>query len=166
MSRAFVKEPDGDQVGDELPEIPVSKHPNYVTAAGLQQLKDKHTDLVERKNKLTAGEDSMLNKTVLAQIERELRYFSARINSAILVSNKNRNKDLVAIGSTVTFVDEAKKQYRFTIVGEDEASLKDGKISWVSPLAKALLGKTRGEKVVWKRPIGDIMVEIKEIGFS
>ena len=164
MSRAFVKEPDGDQVGDTQPDLPISKHTNYVTPNGLKQLTDKRDELLSQKSALSESDD-ITSKTQLTQVERELRYFNARITSAVVVTNKEHDKSLVAIGATVSFVDEHDKTYRFTIVGEDEASLKEGKISWISPLAKALTGKKKGDAVTWKRPIGDLSVTINDISY-
>ena len=160
-----MREPDGDQVQDDQPELPISEHPNYVTAYGLQQLKDRRTRLLTKKKALGRDEDDMSSKVVVGQIERELRYVNARIRSAILVTIQAHDTDRVAIGATVRVVDENSKAYRFTIVGEDEADISEGKISWVSPLAKVLVGKKVGDRVIWKRPIGDLSVEIEEITY-
>ncbi len=166
MSRAFVKEPDGDQVHDDQPELPISKHANYVTTNGLQQLKDKRNALLKKKGELGGDEDSMSTKIVLAQIERELRYYKARIQSAIVVSTRRLDKESVALGATVTAIDENNKTHKFTIVGEDEAVINEGKISWVSPLASVLMGKKIGDRVIWRRPVGDLSVEIVEIIYT
>lgn len=166
MSRAFTKEPDGDQVPDDQPELPISQHPNYVTATGLQQLKDKRDSLLEKKRALGKDEDSMSKKAALAQVERELRYFNARVNSAILVDSDLQDKNIVAIRATVKIIDENNEAFQFTIVGEDEADIDDDKISWTSPLATVLLGKKVGDTVQWKRPSGDLLVKIDEIIYS
>ena len=166
MSRAFTKEPEGDQVHDDQPELPISKHANYVTTNGLQQLKDTREALLKKKRALVGDEESMSTKIVLAQIERELRYYKVRIQRAIVVSTRRLDKDRVAIGATVTAIDENNKKYRFTIVGEDEAAIEEGKISWVSPLASVLMGKKMGDRVLWRRPVGDLSVEIVEITYT
>ena len=166
MSRAFTKEPDGDQVQDDQPELRISEHPNYVTATGLQQLQDKRDSLLEQKRLLGNDEDKMSSKAALAQIERELRYFSARVNSAILVDGNLQDSNIVAIRATVKIIDENDEVHQFTIVGEDEADIDEDKISWISPLAKVLLGKKVGETVQWKRPSGDLSVRIDEIVYS
>jgi len=166
MSRAFTKEPDGDQVQDDQPELRISQHPNYVTARGLQQLRDKRDSLLEKKRVLDNDEDNMSNKAALAQIERELRYYTARVNSAILVDNNLQDKNIVAIRATVKIIDENNEVQQFTIVGEDEADIDENKISWISPLAKVLLGKKTGDTVLWKRPSGDLSVRIDEIIYS
>ncbi len=163
MSRAFVKEPDGDQVDDGQPELPISEHPNYVTTRGLSLLKERQSDLLNQKNALDS--ENIANKLVLAQIERELRYLQARIKSALLSDLKGQHETIVRIGATVTVMDEQENVYQFSIVGEDEAAISAGKISWISPLAKVLLGKECGDTVVWKRPVGDLSVEIDEIDY-
>ena len=166
MSRAFTKEPEGDQVHDNQPELPISKHANYVTTNGLQQLKDTREALLKKKGELVGDEESMSTKIVLSQIERELRYYKARIQSAIVVSTRRLDKNNVAIGATVTAIDENNKKYKFMIVGEDEAAIEEGTISWVSPLASVLIGKKMGDRVMWRRPVGDLSVEIVEITYT
>jgi len=166
MSRAFTKEPEGDQVQDNQPELPISKHANYVTTNGLQQLKDTREALLKKKRELVGEEESMSTKIVLAQIERELRYYKVRIQRAIVVSTRRLDEDRVALGATVTALDVNNKKYRFTIVGEDEAAIEEGKISWVSPLASVLMGKKMGDRVLWRRPVGDLSVEIVELTYT
>lgn len=164
MSRAFVKEPDGDQVSDDQPELPISQHTNFVTPFGLQQLKTRRGDLTAQQDALKQNKDSMSSKTELAQIGRELRYLVSRISTAKVV-HISQDKMIVKIGAFVCVVDEDNKEYQFTIVGEDEADIKQGKISWISPLAKALLDRALGDEVLWKRPSGDLFVEIVTIRY-
>jgi transcription elongation factor GreB len=163
MSRAFVKEPDGDQVSDDQPEWPISTHTNYVTANGLELLNNRRDHLLKEQEKLTDELDNMAAKVSLNQIGRELRYLSARLASTRLIRQADPKSNTVSIGSTVTVKDEHGVSYTFTIVGEDEADIKLGKISWVSPLASALLDKHLGDEVTWQRPIGDLDIEIIEI---
>tara|TARA_R110002049_G_scaffold175316_3_gene342622 strand:- start:74 stop:568 length:495 start_codon:yes stop_codon:yes gene_type:complete len=161
MSRAFVKEPDGDQVSDDQPEWPISTQPNYVTAEGLELLNSRHEQLLKEQQKLTDDPDNMTTKVSLNQIGRELRYLKARLASAQLIRNVAPESNTVSIGSTV--IDDVDTTYTFTIVGEDEADIKLGKISWISPLANALLETHLGDLVTWKRPMGDLNIEIIEI---
>ncbi len=165
MSRAFVKEADGDQVSDDQPEWPISTHTNFVTAFGLEQLKQRRDDLQQQQNQLSQDKDALSNKISLIQIGRELRYVIARIASAKVISPASEGTDTVSIGATVTFIDDDEKRYQFTIVGEDEADIKLNKISWVSPLAHALLHQHLGDSVVWRRPVGDLHVEIEKIEY-
>jgi len=164
MSRAFIKEPDGDQVSDDQPEWPISQHTNFVTPFGLQQLKKHREDLTAEQDALKTNKDSMSSKTALAQIGRELRYLVSRIATAKVVQIP-QDKTIVKIGAFVCVVDENDKEYQFTIVGEDEADIKQGKISWISPLSKALLDRSLGDEVLWKRPNGDLIVEIAVIRY-
>jgi transcription elongation factor GreB len=164
MSRAFVKEPDGDQVSDDQPEWPISQHTNFVTPFGLQQLKTRRGELTAHQDALKANKDSMSSKTELAQLGRELRYLVSRITTAKVVQVP-QDKTMVKIGAFVCVIDENDKEYQFTIVGEDEADIKQGKVSWISPLAKALLGRKLDDEVVWKRPNGDLIVEIATIRY-
>jgi transcription elongation GreA/GreB family factor len=71
----------------------------------------------------------------------------------------------VHFGATVKIVDENGGIHRFTLVGEDEADVAVGKISWASPLAKAMIGSKIGDNVMWHRPAGDVEVEIAEISY-
>ncbi|OUR89558.1 hypothetical protein A9Q92_00815 [Methylophaga sp. 42_8_T64] len=164
MSRAFVKEPDGDQVSDDQPEWPISQHTNFVTVQGLQQLQARRELRLKQQDVLNMDKDSMSSKVELAQIGREVRYLTARISTAKVVQTPH-DKTIVKIGASVKIIDEAGNSYQFLIVGEDEADIKQGKISWVSPLAKALLNRELGDEVQWERPSGDLIVELKAINY-
>lgn len=164
MSRAFVKEPDGDQVSDDQPEWPISQHTNFVTSFGLQQLQARRDDLLQQQETLASNKTSMSAKIELAQVGRELRYLASRISTAKVVPLP-QDKTIVKIGATVKLIDENDVEYQFIIVGEDEADIKLGKISWVSPLARVLLEREVGEEVVWQRPNGDLVIEIEVIDY-
>jgi transcription elongation GreA/GreB family factor len=164
MSRAFVKGDDSDLSGEEVPERPISPDPNYVTAAGLAQLRAKYDALLAEHAKLkAAGED--FDKPKLTAIERDLRYFSQRLDSAILVDVQNEPRDEVHFGATVKAEADDGEVREFTIVGEDEADVATGKVSWLSPLAKALIGARKGDTVKWRRPAGDTDLEIVAIHY-
>jgi len=154
MSRAFVKEADGDSVVEDLPERPVSPHPNLVTPAGLNFLREQVRELLYQRSALADSED-MADKQRLKSIERDLRYYDERASTAVLVDPDAQESGHVHFGSTVEVEDEAGKPLRFTIVGEDEADVAAGKISWVSPLARALLDAQVDDVVTWRRPAGD-----------
>ena len=164
MSRAFVKGDDSDLSGEELPERPVSPYPNYVTPRGLALLRDRYETLIARHAELkAAGED--FDKPKLTEIERDLRYFSQRLDSAILVDVSKEPQDEVHFGATVKAEGADGGTQRFTIVGEDEADVATGKVSWQSPLAKALIGARVGDTVKWRRPAGDSELEILQISY-
>lgn len=168
MSRAFVKELDGDQADDELPELPQSPHTNYVTPNGLAQLKTRLSDLQQKHavlKTLKESSDDMSAKLELPQVDREIRYVDERIKRAVLVNVAEQSTDKVAFGASVTVIDENDNTQLFTIVGEDEADVKNHKVSWVSPIAKALLGKQINEMAIWQRPIGNLELEIIAIEY-
>jgi transcription elongation GreA/GreB family factor len=164
MSRAFVKEQDEGAPGD-LPERPVSEHPNYVTPAGLRQLEQQAAALEEQRLALLAQGDDALAQERLAHIDRDLRYVEARLASARLVDPAAQPRDEVAFGAAVTVLQPDGERRAFTIVGEDEADSKNGKISYVSPLAEALAGARIGDVVVWKRPAGDRQLTVEAIDY-
>ncbi len=165
MSRGFVKEDDLELAGTDLPELPISEHANYVTPQGLQQLEqlveklsNEHRTLSPKNEDPTAGQK-------LASIERDLRYYEARLEQTILVEPVGEKPTSVVFGTAVTVEDENGDQHRFNIVGEDEADASINKVSYVSPLAKALIGHKVGENVLWKRPAGDLTLEIIDITY-
>lgn len=164
MSRAFVKGDDSDLSGEEVPERPISPHANYVTAEGLTQLRQRYEGLLALHAELkAAGED--FDKPRLTQIDRDLRYFSQRLESAIPIDPSKEPQDEVHFGATVRAEDAEGRVHRFKIVGEDEADVATGKVSWVSPLAKALIGARVGDSVKWRRPAGEVELEILEIAY-
>jgi len=163
MSRGFVKEDDLEHAGTDLPERPVSEHPNYVTPTGLRQLEVESMRLEKLRAGLSPKKEDPVIQQQLAVIERDLRYFKARLEQAIPVDPANQPKDKVLFGATVQMEDEEGVLHTFTIVGEDEADIAAHKVSWVSPLAKALLGHKTGDSVVWRRPAGDMTLEIIDI---
>ncbi|MBI4194918.1 MAG: GreA/GreB family elongation factor [Betaproteobacteria bacterium] len=163
MSRAFVKESDDDLVAGELPERPLSSHANYVTPYGLDQLQARVRELSESHEQLKRqAEEDSIAKQKLREVERDLRYFNAQLERAIVVDPAGQPGDEVRFGALVTIIDEDGKAQRFSIVGDDEADVAAGKISWASPLAKAMIGAKVGDVVKWRRPAGDMEVEIAE----
>jgi transcription elongation GreA/GreB family factor len=162
MSRAFVKEPDGEQLGDDLPERPRSSYTNYVTPQGLAQLQRRVRELSAQKEALI-GNDDLGARQQLKQVERDLHYYEERVQSAVVVQPEAQSDDKVRFGSTVDVLDSDGQTLRFTIVGEDEADATHEKISWMSPLARALLEAQVGDVVTWKRPVGDKELEVVAI---
>lgn len=163
MSRGFVKEDDLEHAGTDLPERPVSDQPNYVTPLGLRQLETETARLEKLRSELSPQKEDPIIQQQLGMVERDLRYFQARLEQAILVDPAGQDKDKALLGATVHMEDEDGVLHVFTIVGEDEADIAAQKVSWASPLAKALLGHKVGDSVVWRRPAGDITLEITEI---
>jgi transcription elongation GreA/GreB family factor len=162
MSRAFVKEPDGDQVVSALPDRVQSPHVNYVTPAGLRQLQER-LDGILASRKCFIGAVSAENKKQLMLIDRDLRYFEERIRRAVLIAPADQPKDEVHFGAVVEVETSEGRRMTFAIVGEDEADAALGKISWVSPLARALAEARVGDTVIWKRPAGEVELTIVAI---
>jgi transcription elongation factor GreB len=166
MSRAFVKENDSELPGDDLPERPQSPHPNYVTSYGLKALQRRVEKLQEERRALMeSGEPEMLDKEHLKLVERDLRYWQERLDKAIQIDPATQPHDKIGFSAAVETVDDDEVKRNFMIVGEDEAEPKTGKISWVSPLARSLTGARVGDIVTWKRPAGDISLEILSIKY-
>ena len=164
MSRGFVKEDDLEHAGTDLPERPISALPNYVTASGLVQLKLNAKALSTERLNIAHLKDDQAAMQKLAVVERDLRYVSARLKTAIL-STPPENSELVLFGATVTVENEAGEPNIFIIVGDDEADIKLNKVSWSSPIAKALIKQKVGDIVVWSRPAGNITLEIIKISY-
>ena len=101
----------------------------------------------------------------IAVIERDMRYFAARIESAILTHPKEEDSTHVLFGAKVTVEDEEGTSLTFEIVGEDEANIHEGRVSYLSPLAEALLGGAVGDEVVWEKPVGDSYLTIQKISY-
>jgi transcription elongation GreA/GreB family factor len=165
MSRAFMKEDDSNVSAEELPERPQSPHPNYVTPAGLIALQSVLAELQEQRRQLLEHPDAILSQEHLKPVERDIRYFQERIERATVIDPAGQPHDRVSFGAIVSTVDDDDAVRRFAIVGEDEADPPAGKISWVSPLARALTGAAVGDSVVWKRPAGDKTLEVTKIEY-
>ena len=165
MSRAFVKESDLEHAGIDIPERPVSNEPNYVTPRGLNLLNQAIDDLEKKRETLNSKKDDPMVKQKIAVIERDMRYFAARIESAILTNPQEEDPSHVLFGAKVTMEDEEGKLLTFEIVGEDEANIYEDRVSYLSPLAEALLGGAVGDEVVWKKPMGDSYLTIQKINY-
>lgn len=159
MSRAFVKE--GDGTLDPLPDLPLSPHPNYVTPRGLAALQAR---LAARQADLAAlkTRPDRLDKLPEAAAERDIRYLEARLRSAIPVPVPDQVTE-VAFGHLVTVRDDAGQVTSYEITGEDEADATLHRIAPTSPLARALLGALRGDRVTWRRPNGAVELEVLAI---
>ncbi|PPD13450.1 MAG: transcription elongation factor GreAB [Methylophilus methylotrophus] len=165
MSRGFVKEDDLELAGTDLPERPISPHANYVTPDGLQQLQQSVKTLETQRHEFTARKEDPNAQQKLAEIDRDLRYLIARLESAQLVDPSQQPRHTVLFGATVTVEDEEGEQQSFKIVGEDEADIAQHKVSYVSPLAKALLGRKVGDSTLWQRPAGAMQLDILTIEY-
>ncbi len=165
MSRAFVKENDLEHAGIDIPERPLSDAPNYVTPRGLSLLHQTIDDLEIKREALIIKKDDPMVRQKIAVIERDMRYFAARIESAILTNPKEEDPTHVLFGAKVTVEDEEGTSLTFEIVGEDVANIHEGRVSYLSPLAEALLGGAVGDEVVWEKPLGNSYLTIQKISY-
>jgi transcription elongation factor GreB len=179
MSKAFVKESDSD---DELeqevaPALPPSGK-NYITPAGYARLEAELRRLVEIERpevvKTVAwaaslgdrseNADYIYGKRRLREIDRRVRFLIKRLEGAEIVNSSGRETDQVFFGATVR-VKGAAGEKTVTIVGVDEVDPAHGRVSWVSPIAKALLKAREGERVTLRTPAGEEKLEILEVTY-
>ena len=182
MSKAFTKEND-EAADDDLEDVDAglpSGFKNYMTPEGFQALQDELRLLrrVERPKIVdivswAAGNgdrsengDYLYGKKRLREIDRRMRFLTKRLESAEVVDpGQQKNRDQVFFGAIVTYIDQYDVKRTLRIVGVDEADLENGKISWVSPLARALLKARRGDTVDLRTPAGVEQVEVVDISY-
>jgi transcription elongation GreA/GreB family factor len=165
MSRAFLKENDIEHAGIDILERPLSEVPNYVTPNGLKLLNTQIDALAIEREALKYKKDDPIARQKIAMIERDMRYYAARIESAILTAPSEENHSIVLFGAKVTVKDEEGILSTYEIVGEDEADIHQGKVSYLSPLAEALIGAKLNDEVTWEKPIGDTYLTIQKIEY-
>jgi transcription elongation factor GreB len=180
MSKAFVKETeDEDDLPEESAELPGGVK-NYITPQGLQALREELQQLtrVERPKVVevvswAAGNgdrsengDYLYGKKRLREIDRRIRFLTKRIEIAQVVDpGQQKNRDQVFFGATVTYATADGSERTVRIVGIDEADLSRGEVSWISPIAKALLKAREGDVVNLRTPNGPEAIEVIEIRY-
>ena len=166
MSRGFVKEDDQE----EIPIIPQRAYlpegvPNFVTRIGMDQLLAEKQMLTDEKDNLSNASENE-KRIALNFINAKLQLLNNRIAEARIVNLKEQPKNEIRFGASVTLKSEASDNIQnFQIVGVDEADISKGKISFISPVAKSLINKKNGDKVVMKRAKEDIVCEILDITY-
>lgn len=166
MSRGFVKEDDQE----EIPIVPQRAYlpegvTNFVTRTGMDQLLAEKQALIEEKESLNIANENE-KRIALNFINSKLQLLSNRIAEARVIDLKDQPQDEVTFGATVTLKTEgAGNVQTFQIVGVDEANIARGKISFISPLAKALINKKTGDRITLKRDREDIVYEIMAISY-
>ncbi len=158
MSRAFIKESDGDNVVNSFPERIHSDVPNYITYEGLECLQAKVRQLETELTALNTS-PSIDKPSQIERIKQDLRYHRERLRRAIPTDTPEA-PDSVQFGVTVMLLGEDNDSYQFTLVGEDETDLETGLISWASPIARLLMGRRMGDEVPWNRGNETLNVEI------
>ncbi len=159
MSVAFMKEESAEAAAETLlPDRPISSHPNLVTEAGLRALEKQLEQAREAFTKANTLDDVNERRRQTANPLRDLRYYAERVRSAQVVPLPTSN-DVIAFGCTVTFRRNDGRVQEYQIVGEDEADPTSGTISYVSPVARKLMGRTVGDVVI----VGNQELEITAI---
>lgn len=166
MSRAFVKELDDEQAEKDVIERPQSEYPNYITLAGLDKIKNDLEKMKSQYRELKSREDELSAKNQIKSLEADIRYLEKRTQCALPIDPKLQSGDEIRFGACVKLIDENGNHHTFRIVGEDEADADRGDISWVSPLARELIGKRAGDTLTWKKPAGDTELEILEFDYK
>jgi len=179
MSKAFVKESEDD---DEAPEpaLPSPGGKNYISPAGFARLKAELKQLVEAERpevvKTVAwaaalgdrseNADYIYGKRRLREIDRRVRFLIKRLEGAEIVQSAGRESDQVFFGATVSLRNNSSgKTQTVTILGADEVDPAQGKVSWLSPIAKALLKARAGDSVTLRTPAGEERLEILEVTY-
>lgn len=166
------------KVSDQREEFMEKK--NYITPAGFQKLRDEYHHLVhvERPKVVetvswaasngdrSENADYTYGKKRLREIDSRSRFLLKKIENAEVVDPQTLSGSVVRFGATVTIVDEDENQQVWQIVGEDELDIKAGKVSWKSPLAKALLGKKQGDEVKIEKPSGEEFIQIEKVEYK
>jgi transcription elongation factor GreB len=182
MSKAFTKESDGDDGDDELsrpPGVPEG-FKNYITPGGYRRLHDELDRLwkVERPKLVetiawaasngdrSENGDYIYGKRRLREIDRRIRFLNQRVDSAVVVDNAGKDHEKVYFGATVMVTDEAGDERTVSIVGTDEIDPSGGRVSWISPIATALLGGSVGDVVTMRSPRGNEELEIVAIRYD
>ena len=181
MSKAFTKETEAEEIEpDEADTLPIG-FKNYITPDGLARLQAelKHLKSVERPKVVetvawAAGNgdrsengDYIYGKKRLREIDRRMRFLLKRLEIAEVVDqSQQKNRDQVFFGATVTYANSRDEEKTIRIVGVDEARLEMGEVSWVSPIARALLKAWEGDVVKVKTPTGWDEIEVVEISYT
>ena len=181
MSKAFTKETEPEDLEIEEADSLPAGFKNYITPDGLMRLQAelKHLRSVERPKVVetvawAAGNgdrsengDYIYGKKRLREIDRRMRFLMKRLQIAEVVDqSQQKNRDQVFFGATVTYASEAGDERTIRIVGVDEARLEEGEVSWVSPIARALLKAWEGDVVKVRTPNGLAEIEVVEISYS
>ena len=184
MNKAFVKETEGDGDEDDLdagaPPLPKGS-PNYMTARGHAAMREEFERLVrvERPELVqvvswAAGNgdrsengDYIYGKKRLREMDRRIRFLTKRLEVAEVVDPLARSAtDQVFFGATVTLCDGEGEENTYAIVGIDEADASRGRISWISPLARAILKAREGDLIRFQSPVGVKEIDIVEVRYE
>ncbi len=179
MSKAFTRETDGEDDDLTLPPLPAGSK-NYITPQGYAVLRDELFELIDNERPRiveivhwaasngdrSENGDYLYGKKRLREIDRRIRFLTKRLEIAEITDPSiHHGKDQVFFGATVTYVDEADVERTVTIMGIDEADSLKGQVTWVSPIARALLKAREGDVVKLVTPVGVQDVEVVEVRY-
>ena len=180
MSKAFTKEQDGAEADELEPEPAQPKGlKNYITPAGYARMKAELKQLLDVERPEVVGivhwaasngdrsenGDYIYGKKRLREIDRRIRFLIKRMEIAEVVNARGQEEDQVFFGATVTVSDSAGAKRRVSIVGMDEVDPARGRVSWVSPIARALLKARAGDSVALRTPSGVEQLNVVEIRY-
>ena len=182
MNKAFVRESDNEDDEELQPtlKLPAGTR-NYITPAGHARLRDELEHLVKRERPhiveivawaasngdRSENGDYIYGKRRLREIDRRIRFLTKRLEVAEIVDPlRQGNNDQVFFGARVTLADAEGVENTYTIVGVDEADASQGRISWISPLARALLKAREGETIRFQSPLGIREIDIIEVRYE
>lgn len=187
MSKAFTKESDGGLEDSELDtelESGESALPpftkNYITPGGAERLKlelkkllyEERPELVKTvawaasNGDRSENGDYIYGKRRLREIDRRIRFLTKRLEAAEIIDPLTQSGKNILFGATVTVLDEDGEERKYRIVGVDETDVRRGHVSWISPIAKALLGSKEGESVILRTPKGEEELEIQSVKYE
>jgi transcription elongation factor GreB len=180
MSKAFTREDASPEAepGFELHAPPGNR--NYITPAGHSRLKSELKSLVESERPellktiawaaangdRSENADYIYGKKRLREIERRIRFLMKRLEIAEVVDPRDQREDRVFFGATVTYADAQGNEHSVSIVGTDEVDPARGRVSWVSPIAKAMLKAREGDAVTLATPAGSERLEIRQVRYE
>ncbi|MES2944028.1 MAG: transcription elongation factor GreB [Pseudomonadota bacterium] len=179
MNKAFTKETDSDDDDLVLPPLPVGGK-NYITPQGYARLRDELLKLIDEERPKVVdivhwaasngdrseNGDYIYGKKRLREIDRRIRFLTKRLEIAEITDpSAHHGKDQVFFGATVTYVDDVGVERTVAIKGIDEADTLQGEISWVSPVARALLKARVGEEVNLFTPHGVQVLEVLRVDY-
>ena len=178
MSKAFTRESDDEEVLAPEPEPPPAK--NYISPAGYARLKAELKALVEverpevvrtvswaaKNGDRSENGDYLYGKKRLREIDRRVRFLIKRLEAAEVVDSAGRDSDQVFFGSSIKIKSRDGEQRSITIVGVDETDTARGRVSWISPVARALLKAREGDKVLLNTPGGVEELEILDVSYA
>ena len=170
MSKAFTRD---ENEGPDIPDVPPTASvlapgaKNYITPAGAQKLRDELQRLVEiTRPELAEARDDPDAKRQLARLDQRIRQLEESLQSAEIVSTPSGPADVVRFGACVTVRESGGNETSYRIVGVDETDPEENWVSWMSPIAKALLNRKRGEQIRFKFPSGEETLEIIDISYE